>query len=234
MIPEDDWLPISALQHLLFCPRQCALIHVEQAWAENALTAQGRQLHDRAHESGPESRGDLRIVRGLRLHSRSMGLTGQADVVELHAADDGTPPGQRACLPAIDGVWSVVPVEYKRGQPKENDCDRVQLCAQAMCLEEMVGASIPRGALYYGQPRRREGVDLDEPLRELVRDTARRLHELVRSGIVPPAEPSAKCVSCSLAEQCMPKSAGQGRSARNYLKRQIEVAIKSPSPEDAP
>ena len=161
MYTEDDLLPISAVQHWLFCPRQCALIYVEQAWAENRLTAQGRELHDRAHEGQAEMRAGVRIVRGLRLCSFHLGLTGQADVVELHRPEPGTPAGQQTAVPGVDGLWTVHPVEYKRGRPKPIDCDRAQLCAQAMCLEEMLGVAIPEASLFYGQPRRRESVVLD-------------------------------------------------------------------------
>lgn len=225
MYAEDDLLPISALQHLLFCPRQCALIHIEQVWAENKLTAQGRQMHERAHEAPPESRRDVRIVRGLRLQSLSLGLTGQADVVELHLADARTPPECQTAFPGLEGRWSVFPVEYKRGRPKANACDRVQLCAQAMCMEEMVGARVPAGALYYGQPRRRKDIVFDDALRRQVVAAAGELHALIRSGVTPPARYSPACRSCSLKDQCLPKSAGAARSAREYLKRQFEAAL---------
>jgi CRISPR-associated exonuclease Cas4 len=231
MYDEDDLLPISGLQHLLFCPRQCALIHLEQAWAENRLTAQGRQMHDRLHEGLSESRGDVRIIRGLRLQSRALRLTGQADVVELHRAGPEAPPQQHATFPGLDGAWSVCPVEYKHGRPKQNNCDRVQLCAQALCLEEMIGVSIPQGALYYGRPRRRETVIFDAALRQEVHDVAHRLHALICSGITPPAEYSRACRSCSLEDLCMPKSAGRCRSARNYLPRQLQASLNTPAPE---
>ena len=230
---EDDLLPVSALQHLLFCPRQCALIHLEQVWAENRLTAQGRQLHDRAHEAPPESRRDVRAVRGLRLQSLSLGLAGQADVVELHQADAQTPAEYQAGFPGLDGTWSIYPVEYKRGRPKRNACDRVQLCAQAMCLEEMIGVRIAGGALYYGLPRRRQEIAFDAELRQQVAQTARRLHELVASGVTPAAAYSPACRSCSLKDLCLPKSAGSARSTRDYLNRQIE-ALLAPQTGEAP
>ena len=259
MFTEDDLLPISALQHLLFCPRRCGLIHLEQAWAENRLTAEGRQLHERTHQAGPESRGDVRIVRGLRLQSLRLGLSGQADVVELRPAEkrghstfsctddscrSGLPPHQAppsvesspekvecplslAAVPGLEGLWSLCPVEYKRGVPKINDCDRVQLCAQAMCLEEMLNVQIPAGALFYGQPRRREQVAFDPALREKVADAARRLHELVAAGVTPSAEYGRKCRSCSMLDLCMPASAGSARSAARYLARQIGQATRT-------
>ena len=234
MDDEDDLVPISALQHWLFCPRQCGLIHLEQAWAENKLTAQGRQLHDRAHEAPPESRGDVRIARGLRLCSRELGLTGQADVVELRRPTPETPPEQQASVPGLEGKWTLHPVEYKRGRPKAADCDRVQLCAQAMCLEEMLGVKIPEGSLFYGQPRRREPVVFDPALRQATRQAARDTRQMVQSGITPPPEYSGKCRSCSLNEFCMPKQAGSSQRVRRYLQRQIQDALGPDPPGDPP
>lgn len=234
MIDEDDYLPISALQHYLYCPRQCALIHLEQAWSENLLTAQGRQLHDRAHEGQAESRGPLRVVRGLRLCSRQLGLTGQADVVEFHRQAPGTPADQLAAVPTLDGMWSVHPVEYKRGQPKELDCDRVQLCAQAMCLEEMLGVSIPQASLFYGQPRRREVVALDQRLRQLTCQTASQVHVLIRSGITPPPAQPSRCRGCSLVSRCMPKRTGRSVAASLYLRRQLTENLQTDPPEVPP
>jgi len=203
---EDDLLPLSALQHLLFCERQCALIHIEQAWDENRLTAEGRIMHEKVHDAGEESRGDVRISRGLRLRSLRLGLTGMADVVEFHKEN---------------GTWCPFPVEYKRGKPKENDCDRVQLCAQALCLEEMLNCSISVGALFYGTTRRRLDVEFDANLRLKTENTASRLHELFDSGITPPAVYEKKCDSCSMLNACMPKTAGRHKSARKYLQSAI-------------
>ncbi len=199
MYDDDDLLPISALQHLVFCQRQWALIHLEGQWAENRLTVQGRHLHERADTAGHQTRGDVRTARALRLCSYRLGLTGQADVVEFHAG--GQP----------------FPVEYKRGKPKPDDCDEVQLCAQALCLEEMLGVSVPAGALFYGQPRRRQEVRFDMPLRRRVEDLARRLHELTRSGVTPPAQYEKKCRNCSLVDVCLPKATAGRHSARDYL-----------------
>jgi len=231
MYDESDMLPISALQHYLYCPRQCALIHLEQAWTENLLTAQGRQLHDRAHQAGPESRGDVRIVRGLRLCSRELGLTGQADVVELHRPRPDCPLDQQACVPALDGKWTIHPVEYKRGWPKRIDCDRVQLCAQALCLEEMLDVCIVEGGLFYGRPRRREPVVFNDSLRKLTRRTASDVHDLIRRGLTPPPADSSKCRSCSLVHSCMPKRTSRARSAGLYLRRQLREALACDPPE---
>jgi len=211
MYSEDELIPISALQHLVFCPRQCALIHIEQVWTENVFTAEGRGLHEKVHETEAESRDGVRIVRGLRLRSLALGLVGQADVVEFHEDAGG------AAVPGLDGRYRPFPVEYKRGKPKVDVCDEVQLCAQAMCLEEMLGASIPRGALFYGRPRRRTEVEFTETLRQQTRDTAGQLHELFRSRQTPRAAYSKKCESCSLLECCMPKITGIKKNIRHYL-----------------
>jgi CRISPR-associated exonuclease Cas4 len=136
-----------------------------------------------------------------------------------------------ASVPALDGKWTVHPVEYKRGQPKQIDCDRVQLCAQAMCLEEMLRVHIPEASLYYGQPRRRETVSLDDRLRNLTRQTAASVHALIRSGVTPPPGEPARCRGCSLADKCMPKRAGQSRSASLYLRRQLTETLQTDSPE---
>lgn len=208
---EADLRPISALQHLLFCPRQCALIHNEQVWEENRLTAEGRVLHEKTHddtvkEHRPGRNGEpgRRTTRGLPLRSFEHGLIGQADVVEF---DD--PPAN-----AMGERGAVRPVEYKRGKPKAHQADRVQLCAQALCLEEMLGVTIPSGHLFYGKVRRREPVVFEGRLRALTADTARRLHELLDAGRTPAAEyEPKKCDRCSLIGLCMPRQASRTTSA---------------------
>jgi CRISPR-associated exonuclease Cas4 len=209
MFTEDELIPLSALQHLLFCERQCALIHIEQAWAENRFTAEGRIMHERVDEAGRESRGRIRTVNGLPLRSLRLGLSGKADAVEFHREGDDA-SGDAS-------VWRPFPVEYKRGKPKQNDCDLVQLCAQALCLEEMLCVAVPEGALYYGKPRRRLVVVFDEALREKTREAARRLHELISSGHTPQARYEKKCESCSMLSVCMPKVTGSHRSVRRYM-----------------
>lgn len=205
---EDALLPLSALQHFMFCARQCALIHLEQAWSENRLTAEGRLMHEHVHEAGDESRGEARIVRGLRLRSLRLGLTGMADVVEFH---HDAPTGARRPFP----------VEYKRGKPKPDPCDEVQLCAQALCLEEMLHVSIPEGALFYGKTRRRTGVRFTSRLRALVETTAARLHGLIDAGITPPPVLEAKCLNCSLHDLCLPEVAARPPPAAAYLESVI-------------
>ncbi len=214
MYTEDDLLPLSALQHLLFCERQCALIHVEQVWSENLFTAEGRILHERVHTQGRESRGDIRTEFGVSLRSFGLGIIGKADVVEFHRIADTDGRGSAR--------WVPFPIEYKRGKPKKDNCDRVQLCAQAMCLEEMMGMEVPEGALFYGQNRRRQNVLFDPALRRETENTANRLHELVSSGRTPAPVYSPKCDTCSLREVCLPRTVGKVRSVERYLKRVIE------------
>jgi CRISPR-associated exonuclease Cas4 len=199
-------LPLSALQHFAFCPRQCALIHIEQQWLENRLTAEGRVLHDHAHEGGAESRTDLRIARAVPLESATLGLHGIADVVEFHRRPGGT--------------WQPFPVEYKRGRPKHRPIDSVQLCAQAICLEEMLGVAIPAGAIFYGATHRRQDVEFDDPLRRETRRIATAVHALVALGRTPAPEFSPKCGSCSLLELCRPEAVA--RSASGYLTRLMD------------
>lgn len=199
---EDDLLPLSGLQHLMFCPRQWALIHLEGIWAENRLTAEGRHLHERVHELDSETRNGVKIVRGLRLHSLRLGLTGQADVVEFH-------PGEGTSVP--------FPVEYKRGRPKPDRCDEIQLCAQALCLEEMLSVQIPQGAIFYGQPRRRHEVSFDEALRGETERLATIMHTMFDAGVTPVAAYEKKCDNCSLYNWCLPKNTGESQKVAPYL-----------------
>jgi len=209
MYNEDDLFPLSALQHLIFCERQCALIHIEQAWAENLFTAEGRIMHERVHSEDRASRGAVRIEYGMPLRSLRLGLIGKADVVELHRVSD---------LPESGAVkWVPFPVEYKRGKPKKDNSDRVQLCAQALCLEEMLEVDVASGALFYGKTRRRLDVVFDGTLRKLTEETAMRLHELIESGRTPRPVYAKKCDNCSLAGMCLPKTVGKRKSVKRYL-----------------
>ncbi len=201
---ESELLPISGLQHLLFCERQCALIHVEQVWQENVLTVEGRLLHERVDSGEAETRGDRRVVRGVPLRSFRLGLAGRADALELHRVADGAQSG--CALTGFSGRWQPFPVEYKRGEPKRIDSDRVQLCAQAICIEEMLAVEVSQGALFYNRLRRREEVAFDERLRGLTEDAAARFHRLVASGRTPVIARAPKCRSCSLLALCMPPS----------------------------
>lgn len=206
MYIESDYIMLSALQHYMFCPRQCALIHLEQIWVENRFTAEGRGLHEKVHNNKTDQAGGVRIVRTLPICSHRLGLSGQADVVEFHC--DGT----------------VFPVEYKRGRPKSDHCDDVQLCAQALCLEEMLKVEIPAGALFYGQRRRRKIIEFNHELRQLVETIASQVHEFFKSGMTPLAEYSKKCDNCSLRQSCMPKSCRKNRSVRHYMPRMLKEA----------
>jgi CRISPR-associated exonuclease Cas4 len=217
MYTEDDLLPISGLQHLAFCQRQVALIHIEGMWEENVYTAEGKILHERAHEEGSEAVGDVRIARGLRLRSLRLGLVGVADVVEFHRVDN---PGLKTSvnLAGVRGRWQPFIVEYKRGLPKLDRTDEVQLCAQAMCLEEMLDIEILESAFFYGRPRRRDVVNLGSSLREETAIMAKRLHELIDSGKTPTAVYCEKCQRCSLGDVCLPKMPRGRDGVENYLR----------------
>lgn len=208
---EEDLLPLSGLQHLLFCERQCALIHVEQAWFENVLTAEGRIMHQKVHESDREERGKIRVEYAMPLRSLKLGLVAKTDVVEFHRIE-----GEKR------EEWHPFPVEYKHGKPKKDNSDKVQLCAQAMCLEEMLGVEIKEGAIFYGKIRRRQDVVFDEALRAETMETARKFHELVGSGLTPKGEYKTRCKNCSLMDLCLPKTTGKRRSIKGYLERAVK------------
>jgi CRISPR-associated exonuclease Cas4 len=178
---------------------------------------EGKILHEKVHEADAESRGNVRIVRGLRLRCLRLGLVGVADVVEFHRVTEGVK------LPGGEGLWQPFPVEYKRGKPKPDECDEVQLCGQALCLEEMLAGTIPSGALFYGTIRRRHDVAFDATLRRRTEAAAGRLHELIEAGLTPSAVYSKKCEKCSLLNLCMPQTAGKGKSVTGYLKSQIHI-----------
>ena len=208
MYSDDDLLPISALQHLQFCERQCALIHIERIWQENWFTAQGRVLHERVHEQKTERRRKIRTESGLDLRSYRLGLVGKADVVEFHWDEELK-------------IWQPFPVEYKRGKPKPDNRDTVQLCAQAMCLEEMLSTHIPCGAFFYGKEQRRTEIEFDESLRRQTGETAERLHALIKSGTTPPPVYESKCDSCSLLQVCLPKTIQKHMPVDRYLARMV-------------
>jgi len=205
---EDDLIMISALQHYVFCPRQCALIHIEQVWSESGLTAEGRIMHEKVHDEGNESRGAVRIARGLPLRSLRLGLVGVADGVEFRKVGKG--------------AWQPFPVEYKRGKPKPDHCDAVQLCAQAVCLEEMLSMTVPKGALFYGRTRRRTDVVFDDSLRRETEHTAEKARSLIAAGVTPPPVYAKRCESCSLIGDCMPKKMEKRVSVKRYLARMTE------------
>jgi len=224
MFAESELLPLSGLQHLAFCERQWALIHVEQAWDENSLTARGRVLHNRVHEQTEETRHELLITRGLPVRSLRLGLSGKADVVEFkRAADDALTTATE--IPDKSGLWTPEPVEYKRGRAKRDPCDRVQLCAQALCLEEMFRIEIVQGALFYGATRRRTTVAFTPELRSQTEALAARMHDLFAHSVTPPAVLIPGCKSCSLRERCQPETLSKPVSAERYVRRALrEIA----------
>lgn len=218
MFSEDNLLAISALQHYVFCPRRCALVHLEQTWGDNVFTAEGTHLHERTHEAATECRGDLIISRSLRIRSFRLGLVGMADVVEFHRGGIGIQ------LPGQEGLWQPFPVEYKRGILKDRIEYRIQLCAQAICLEEMLQTEVPRGALFYGKSKRRYDVELDMSLRERTEQAAAELHRLFDSGQTPTARYQKKCDCCSLYQQCLPKTTGVRKKVDAYMEKAFELS----------
>ncbi len=208
---EDDFLMISGLQHFMFCRRQWALIHIEQQWAENYRTADGEVMHRNVHDSGfNESRGNRLIIRAMRVCSRELGLSGECDAVEFSADRDGVE------LHGREGRWLPRPVEYKRGSPKEDECDIMQLCAQGMCLEEMLCCTVEEGYLFYGETRRRLRVGFDEGLRQRVREAAAEMHGYYERQYTPRVRRTKACNACSLKNICMPELM-KSRSAREYM-----------------
>lgn len=212
---EAEPLQLSGLQHFSFCRRQWALIHLEGQWAENLRTAEGHFFHRRAHDSQQrERRGDILILRDLSVFSNALGLSGKCDVVEFHADPQGVP------LQGEPGLWRPFPVEYKRGAPKEHDADKLQLCAQAICLEEMLCCAVTEGALFYGETRRREPVLFDEALRTQVSELCAQMHQLFRRGVTPAPPRAGNCGACSLKELCLPRLR-RVPSPSQYLKDHI-------------
>jgi len=202
---EDTLLPISALQHLLFCPRQCALIHLEQVWADNQFTAEGNVMHKNAHDHHAATRSGVRITHSLPVSSRIYGLSGQCDIVEFYKNGN------------------VIPIEYKRGKPKSHRADEVQLCAQALCLEEMLSVQIPQAFIFYGKRKRRTLVPLDSKLRAITQQAAKDLHSLIQSRATPPPHYIKKlCEACSLIDLCQPHAAIRlQRGAASWFKQQL-------------
>ena len=207
MYSESDYLLLSGLQHLRFCPRQCALIHIEQQWSENFFTAAGRVQHEKVHGATTESRKNIKTERNLKIASALLGITGCTDAVEFYS----------------DG--KIIPIEYKHGKPKENTCDEVQLCAQVICLEEMLGCTITEGALFYFKIRRRIPVPITDELRRETIELAERFHRFIADGKTPAALYSRQCESCSFIDECFPESAGKRKSVRAYIERRLRQNV---------
>lgn len=204
---DENVIALSALQHYLYCPRQCALIHVEQLWAESRHTAEGRVLHERADKPQAERRRGVRTVTAMPLAHDELGISGIADVVEFHPSPDGE---------------RIFPVEYKRGRPKAHRADEVQLCAQALCLESMLGQAVPEGALFYGETRRRTDVIFDAELRRLTLETIAATRSMLDAGITPLADYTPKrCDACSLIDLCQPKLLRRSVSVATWLTREL-------------
>lgn len=215
---EEEYLQLSGLQHFKFCRRQWALIHIEHQWAENYRTIDGAILHQNAHDTQfRESRGDTVITRGVSVYSAQLGVSGQCDVLEYHRGSTGIPLADK------DGFWQPYPVEYKRGSPREDTGDTLQLCGQAMCLEEMLCCEIPEGALYYGEIRRRVRVAFTQELRDQVRSLLEEMHQLYRRGYTPKVKSTKSCNACSMKELCLPRLM-KSRSVSAYLKDALEEA----------
>ena len=214
---EENLIPLSALQHIFFCERRAALVHVERIWTENYFTAEGRNLHEKADVPGAQMRGDCRIVRGLHVHSFRLGLIGKMDVVEFRKVESGG-----VLLIGVEGYWQPRPIEYKRGVLREEDSFKIQLCAQALCLEEMLGVEVPRGDIFFGKSRRRLEIVFDEKLRSNTETAAQRLHEIIDSKKTPKASYEKKCERCSLIGLCMPQVTEGKKSVEGYIKKVLE------------
>jgi CRISPR-associated exonuclease Cas4 len=213
---EEEYLSLSGLQHFVYCRRQWALIHIEQQWKENLRTVEGELFHHRAHdEQVKERRGNILTLRGLSVFSRTLGISGKCDVVEFHTDSNGVSLYQE------EGLWIPYPIEYKRGAPKTHQADELQLCAQAMCLEEMLCCAVPEGALFYGETRHRTTVCFTQELRQQVRTMIEEMHTLYRRGYTPKVKPTKGCNACSLKELCLP-ALTKGKTVSSYIRQVME------------
>ena len=214
----DECLAVSGLQHFVFCRRQWALIHLENIWGDNRFTAEGEALHNRAHnEDLVERRKGKIIVRGLRIFSASLGVNGQCDVVEFHQTNDK----HGAILHGYCGLWKIIPVEYKRGKSKIDDSDKVQLCCQVMCLEEMFACEIDMGYIFYNETKSREEVVYDLSLRQEVKDSLAEMRTYRDRGYTPKAKKTKKCTNCSLKELCLPQIS-KSVTVKEYLDNMLK------------
>ncbi|MFG6355773.1 MAG: CRISPR-associated protein Cas4 [Acetatifactor sp.] len=213
---EEDFLQLAGLQHFCFCRRQWALIHIEQQWEENVLTVKGDLFHEKVHDaSSTEKRKNVIVSRGMPIHSRALGVSGECDVVEFFRAEEGI------SLPGREGKYILYPIEYKRGRSKLTDEDRMQLTAQVICLEEMFVTEIPQAYLFYGETRRRESVEITDALRDECRRLVQEMHRLYERGYTPKVKKTKKCNACSLKEICLPKL-DKGKNVALYLSEYLE------------
>jgi len=212
----EDYLMLSGIQHFCFCKRQWALIHIEQQWSDNLLTVEGDILHKNVHDIGfDEKRGDKIVVRGMAINSAELGVSGVCDVVEFMRSEDGVSIFGR------EGKYKVIPVEYKRGKPKENDADRLQLAAQAICLEEMLCCKIEKGFLYYGEIRRREEIVFDDEIRQKTVSMIKEMHGYFERGYTPKTKRTKSCNACSLKDICLP-GLQKNISAGKYIRERLD------------
>ena len=221
---EDELLMLSGIQHFRFCKRQWALIHIERQWEDNIRTQEGHFVHEKVDDPFfNESRGDVIISRAVPVVSYCLGLNGIIDVIEYSRTEQGI------SLPGRAGLWSLKPVEYKRGKPKIDERDEVQLCAQVMCLEEMFGIRINKADFYYNEIRRRLHLTITDELRDLVASLAEEMHHLFNKGITPAAEPGKHCSQCSLVDLCVPNLTKKKRSVRAYIGKHVDEASANSS-----
>ena len=219
MYKEDDFLQLSGIQHFAFCRRQWALIHIELEWEENVRTVEGVLLHEKAHDASiKEKRGNLIITRALPIHSRELGISGECDVVEFHKSKEGI------TLSGIEGKYTVTPVEYKRGKPKNNDFDVLQVTAQALCLEEMLCCEIPFGYIYYGEIKHRIKVEFTEELRQKVKSMFLEMHKYFEQRYTPKVKISKSCNACSLKDVCIPKL-NKELSVKKYIDKRLNEEV---------
>lgn len=212
---EEEYLMISGIQHFKFCRRQWALIHIEQQWSENYHTAVGELMHKKAHDPYiTEKRKDVLIVRALPIASRKLGAVGECDIVEFHKCDDGV------SLRGHHGLYSIYPIEYKKGKPKVSEEDKLQLVVQTMALEEMFSTQIEEGAIYYGETRRREVVQVSQELRDMATKMFEEMHDYFKRGYTPKVKQSKSCNSCSLKDICLPRLNKAG-SVKNYISQML-------------
>ncbi len=211
-------LMLSGIQHFMFCPRQWALIHMEQQWDENRLTVEGELLHQRVDDPFTRQKnGDVITLRSVTIASKQLGLYGLTDAIELHPQESTE---NTICHSLYPGYWKPYPIEYKRGHSKPDERDEVQLAAQVICLEEMYDIHLDKAALYYGETRHREEIIVDERLRKLTCQLAEEMHRVFQSGVVPKAEKKSHCKSCSIVDICMPQLS-ECASVSQYLKKNL-------------
>ena len=221
---EDDYLMISGIQHFKFCRRQWALIHLEQQWAENVHTVTGELMHKRVHDPTlKEKRKDVIIARALPVSSRELGISGECDLVEFHKCEDGIR------LHGHRGLYSVYPIEYKKGKPKLSEEDKPQLAAQAMCLEEMFSTQVSEGAIFYGETKRRETVEITDDLRSEVKSMLREMHGYYAKQYTPKVKYSKSCNACSLKDICLPKL-GKTSSVKTYMAQMLNACCTEEEP----